>query len=92
MVQTCRNINVHVFYTDVETYINVYGENEKADQSINQCAQYMLNYYLLLYSWFNKSPYQQLRSFKRHEEKKSKIGQEPNSMQQADYQFHSNTP
>ena len=34
---------------------------------------------------FNR-PFHQLRSYKRHEETQSKIGQERSSMQQADYQ------
>ena len=34
---------------------------------------------------FNIRPFQLLRSYKRHEENKSKIGQVRNSLQQADY-------
>ena len=41
---------------------------------------------------FNRCPYQLLRLYSRHEESKSKIGQECSSIQQADYQFHLNTP
>ena len=37
--------------------------------------------------WFNRCPFQLLRSYKRHEENKRKIGQERSSMQQADYQI-----
>ena len=38
--------------------------------------------------FFNKCPFQLLRSHKRHEENKRKIGQERSSMKQADYQCH----
>ena len=31
MMQTRRNINVHVVNTDVETYMNVYGLRKKID-------------------------------------------------------------
>ena len=41
---------------------------------------------------FNRCPYQLPRSYKKHEENKSKIGQERSSIQQADYQFHRPTP
>ena len=41
---------------------------------------------------FNRCPFQLLRSYKRHEENKRKIGQERSSMQQADYQCHRPTP
>ena len=41
---------------------------------------------------FNRCPFQLLRSYKRHEKKKRKIGQERSSMQQADYQCHWPTP
>ena len=35
MVQTCRNINVHVVKQKyVETCMNVYGQHEKADLSM----------------------------------------------------------
>ena len=37
---------------------------------------------------FIRCPSQLLRSYKRHEENKRKIGQECSSMQQADYQCH----
>ena len=47
---------------------------------------------LLLFSGFNRCPFQLLRSYKRHEENKRKIGQERSSMQQADYQRHRPTP
>ena len=47
---------------------------------------------LSLYSGFSMCPYQLLRSYERHEENKSKIGQERSSMQQADYQCHRPTP
>ena len=47
---------------------------------------------LLLWLWFNRCPFQLLRSYKRHEENKRKIGQERSSMQQADYQCHRPTP
>ena len=47
---------------------------------------------LLLYLGFNRCLYQLLRSYKRHEGIKSKIGQERSSMQQADYQCHRPTP
>ena len=36
--------------------------------------------------------YQLVRSYKRHKENKSKIGQQRSSMQQADYQCHRPTP
>ena len=49
-------------------------------------------HYLLLYSGFNKCPLQLLRSYTRHGENKSKIGQERSSSQQADYQCHRPTP
>ena len=39
---------------------------------------------LYYYKWgFNRCPFQLLRSYKRHEENKRKIGQERSSMQQA---------
>ena len=38
---------------------------------------------------FNRSPYLLLRSYKRHQEKKSKIEQKRSSMQQADYEIMS---
>ena len=38
------------------------------------------------------SPFQLLRSYKRHEENKRKIGQERSSMQQTVYQCHQTTP
>ena len=41
---------------------------------------------------FNRCPFQLLRSYKRHEENKRKIGQERSSMQQTDYQCHRPTP
>ena len=41
---------------------------------------------------FDRCHYQLLRSYKRHEENKRKIGQERSSMQQADYQCHRPTP
>ena len=41
---------------------------------------------------FNKCPFQLLRSYKRHEENKRKVGQERSSMQQAHYQCHRPTP
>ena len=41
---------------------------------------------------FNRCPFQLLRSYKRHEENKRKLGQERSSMQQADYQCHRPTP
>ena len=47
---------------------------------------------LLLQVGFNRCPFQLLRSYKKHEEKKRKIGQERNSMQQAHYQCHRPTP
>ena len=50
----------------------------------------ILFYYI--YLGFNKCPNQILRSYKRHEENKSKIGQGRSSMQQADYQCHRPTP
>ena len=37
-------------------------------------------------------PFQLLRSFKIHEENKSKIGQKRSSMQQGDYQCHRPNP
>ena len=37
-------------------------------------------------------PFQRLRYYKRHEEKKRKIGQERSSIQQAHYQSHRPTP
>ena len=46
---------------------------------------------LLLLVGFNRCPFQLLWSYKRHEEKKSKIGKERSSMQQAD-QCHRPTP
>ena len=48
--------------------------------------------YILLKVGFNRCPLQLLRSYKRHEESKNKIGQERSSMQQADYQCHRPTP
>ena len=48
-------------------------------------------FYLLLYSGFNRFPYHLLRSYTRHEDNKSKIGQERSCMQQADYQLMSST-
>ena len=47
---------------------------------------------LLLHSGFNRCPFKLLRSYKRHAEKKRRIGQERSSMQQADYQCHRPTP
>ena len=47
---------------------------------------------LLLYLGFNRYPFQLLRSYKRHEENKRKVGQERSSMQQAHYQCHRPTP
>ena len=47
---------------------------------------------LLFYSGLNRGPFQLLRSYKRHEESKRKIGQERSSMQQAHYQCHRPTP
>ena len=41
---------------------------------------------------FNRCSFQLLRSYKRHEKKKRKIGQERSSMQQAHYQCHWPTP
>ena len=41
---------------------------------------------------FNRCPFQLPKSYKKHEENKSKIGQERSSMQQTDYQFHQPTP
>ena len=46
----------------------------------------------ILYSGFNRRPFQLLRSYKRHEENRRKIGQERSSMQQAHYQCHRPTP
>ena len=46
----------------------------------------------LLYSGFNRCHFLLLRSYKRHEENKRKIGQERSSMQQADYHRHRPTP
>ena len=47
---------------------------------------------LLIYLGFNRCPYQLLRSYKRHEENKSKNCQKRSPMQQADYQCHRPTP
>ena len=53
---------------------------------------------LIIVFFFNKRdlisacPFQLRRSYKRHEENKSKIEQERNSKQQADYQCHRPTP
>ena len=41
------------------------------------------HYYYYIISGFNRCPFQLLRSYKRHEENKRKIGQERCSMQQA---------
>ena len=46
----------------------------------------------LLYSGFKRYSYQLLSSYRRHEENKSKIGQERSSKRQADYQCHRPTP
>ena len=47
---------------------------------------------LLLQVGIKGCPFQLIRSYKKHEENKSKIGQERSSMQQADYQCHRPTP
>ena len=47
---------------------------------------------IVIIFWFNRCFFQLLRSYKRHEENKRKIGQERSSMQQADYQCHRPTP
>ena len=47
------------------------------------CSILIAHRALLLYLGFNRCPFQLLRSYKRHEENKRKIGQERSSMQQA---------
>ena len=60
----------------------------------NMSHEYEENYYFILYGSVlsNRCPFQHLRSYKRQEENKSKIGQERSSKQQADCQCHRPTP
>ena len=59
---------------------------------INPYSEMASQLLLLLLVGFNMCPFQLLRSYKRHEENKRKIGQERSSMQQADYHRHRPTP